>query len=115
MHAHSLPALLNHGYGLEQLKQWRIAQEEAGKPSTLDDFIRAHGLCVHCRSVGKLISGIQWQDSSGAEHTIALLAPEVSETIASLHERELKNALRWDYTYTTCDVCSGTGKRPKAA
>jgi len=60
----------------------------------------------------KFISGVHWQDSSGVEHTIELLAPGVPETIASLHQRELKNSLRWDYTYATCEVCEGTGKRP---
>jgi hypothetical protein len=67
----------------------------------------------NCRSAGKFISGVHWQDSTGVEHTIELLAPGVPETIASLHQRELKNALRWDYTYATCEVCGGTGKRTK--
>ena len=112
IHAHSLPALLNHGYSIEQVKQWRTEQEKAGKPSSLDDFLLAHQLCVHCRSAGKFISGVHWQDSSGVEHTVELLALGVPETIASLHQRELKNSLRWDYTYATCEVCEGTGKRP---
>ncbi len=42
IHAHSLPALLNHGYSIEQVKQWRTEQEKAGKPSSLDDFLLAH-------------------------------------------------------------------------
>jgi seryl-tRNA synthetase len=29
IHAHTLPALLNHGYGIEQVKQWRTEQEKA--------------------------------------------------------------------------------------
>src|SRR6266566_8366653 len=52
IHSHAVPALLKHGYGIEQVKQWRTEQEKAGKPSTFDDFLRAHGLCVHCRSAG---------------------------------------------------------------
>jgi hypothetical protein len=65
IHSHAVPALLKHGYGIEQVKQWRTEQEKSGKPSTFDDFLRAHGLCVQCRSAGKFISGIHWQDSNG--------------------------------------------------
>jgi hypothetical protein len=108
--SHALPALQEHGYGIEQVKQWRTDQEKAGKPSSFDDFLRAHGLCVHCHSAGKFISGVHWEDSGGVEHSIELLASGVPETIASLHERELKNALRWDYIYTSCDICGGSGK-----
>jgi hypothetical protein len=108
--SHALPALAKHGHGIEQIKQWRTEQEEVGKPSTFEDFLRAHGLCIRCQSTGNFISGVRWQDSSGNEHSIELLAPGVPETIASIHQRELKDALRWDYTYTTCEVCGGTGK-----
>jgi len=108
--AHALPALQKHGYGIEQVKQWRTEQERVGKPSTFEDFLRAHGYCVHCHSAGKFISGVHWQDSNGVEHSIELLAPGVPETIASIHQRELKDAVRWDYTYTTCEFCGGTGK-----
>jgi hypothetical protein len=109
---HASTGLTKHGYGIEQVKLWRAEQSQAGEPSSLEDFFRAHGLCFDCHAGGKNISGILWQDSSGVEHSIELLAPGVPETIASLHEQELKNALRWDYTYTTCEVCGGTGKRP---
>jgi hypothetical protein len=113
IYAHTMPALLNHGYSIQHVKRWRTEQENAGKPSSFDDFLLAHQLCVHCRAIGKFISGILWQDSSGIEHTIELLEPGVPETIASLHQRELKHGLRWDYTYAPCEVCGGTGKRPK--
>jgi hypothetical protein len=109
IHAHT--ALLNHGYGIEQVKQWRTEQEKAGEPSSFDDFLLAHQLCVDCRAAGKFISGVHWQDSNRVEHTMELLAPGVPETIASLHQRKLKNALRWDYTYATCKACGGTGKQ----
>jgi hypothetical protein len=108
--SHASTALQEHGYGIEQVKQWRTDQQKAGKPSSFDDFLRAHRLCVPCHSAGKFISGVHWEDSSGVKHGIALLAPGVPETIASLQERELKNAVCWDYTYTTCEVCGGSGK-----
>jgi len=108
--SHSSTGLMRHGYSIEQVKQWRTNEEKAGKPSAFDDFLRAHELCVHCHSVGKLISGLHWRDSSGVEHSINLVAPGVPETIASIHQRELKDAVRWDYSYTTCEMCGGTGK-----
>jgi len=111
IHDWALPALLKHGYSIEQVKQWRAEQYNAQQPSTLDDFIRVHGLCIHCRAVGRYISGIHWQDSTRVEHSVELISPGVPESIASLHERELKYALRWDYIYTTCEICGGTGKR----
>lgn len=106
----TLPALLKHGYSIEQVKQWRTEQDNARKPSTLEDFLRAHGLCVHCRSVGRHISGIHWHDASGVEHSIELVSQGVPESIASLYERELKYASSWDYTYATCEICGGSGK-----
>lgn len=110
IHDYTVPALLKHGYTIQGVKQWRTEQMQAGKPSALEDFLRAHGLCIHCRSAGRNISGIRWWDDDGAEHSVEIVSPGVPETIASLYERELKNALRWDYSYTTCEVCGGTGK-----
>jgi hypothetical protein len=110
IHDWTLPALLKHGYSIEQVKQWRTEQDKAGKPSTMDDFLRAHGFCVNCRAAGRHISGIHWQDSSGVEHNIELIARGVPESIASLHQRELKYALQWDFTYATCEIWGGTGK-----
>ena len=109
---HASTGLMKNGYGIEEVKQWRTEQDQAGKPSTLEDFFRTHGLCFNCHAGGKNISGIQWQDSNGAEHSIELLAPGVPETIASIHQRELKNAVRWDYVYKTCEVCGGSGVLP---
>lgn len=36
----------------EQIKLWRKDEHEAGRPSELDDFYRAHQLCWACRSSG---------------------------------------------------------------
>ncbi len=88
--------LMKHGYSIEQVKQWRAEQSQAGKPSTLEDFFPAHGLCSNCHAVGKNISGVQWQDSSGAEHSIELVSRGVPVTMASLYELDMKSAVRWD-------------------
>lgn len=98
-----------HGYGLSQIKQWRTQQHDAGKPSGLDDFLMTHGLCVHCHAAGRTISGVRWRDSSNIEHSVPIVEGG-SETVASLSERELKDALESDYTYAVCNFCGGSGK-----
>jgi hypothetical protein len=103
-------AFSEHGYSIDAVKHWRTEEANAGRPSTLDDFLQAHGLCVACRAAGRLIAGIHWQDSKGVEHRIELISPGVPESIASLHHRELKYSLQWDYTYINCEICGGTGK-----
>ncbi len=111
---HASTGLMKHGYGIGQVKQWRTEQSRAGKPSSLEDFFRAHGLCFNCHAVGQKISGVKWQDPA-AVSSIELLAPGVPESIASIHQRELKDAVRWDYIYTNCEVCGGTGVLPSQA
>lgn len=102
--------LYKHGYSIERVKQWRTEQQEAGNPSAFDDFLLAHGFCVHCHAAGEFIWGILWEDSNGVEHRIELPA---QGGIASIVQREGKNAVRWDHIYVTCEVCGGTGKSPK--
>jgi hypothetical protein len=109
--APSVTALTKHGYGIGQVKRWREEQNQAGKPSTLDDFCRAHGLCIHCGAEGKNIVGVRWRDLQGTEHTRQLATEGAApETVASIYEQELKNAAHWDYLYTACTSCGGTGK-----
>ena len=36
----------------QEIKLWRTKELEAGRPSGLDDFYRAHHLCWACKSTG---------------------------------------------------------------
>lgn len=52
-----MKSLDDHGYSLPAVKQWRQQEANAGRPSGLEDFVRAHGLCVECRGRGiKLVT-----------------------------------------------------------
>jgi hypothetical protein len=42
----------DHGYSLAVIKEWRRQEALAGRPSGLEDFVRAHGLCTGCRGQG---------------------------------------------------------------
>jgi hypothetical protein len=60
--------LFSHGYTLEAVKEWRAREYEAGRPSKLEDFLRAHyHLCVECRGNGKFAIGVCWRDKDGCE------------------------------------------------
>src|SRR6266849_3384281 len=104
---HSVASWMRHGYSIQTVKAWRAQELEAGKPSGLDDFYQAHGLCIECRGNGDKLLGCRWRDAKGKEHKRMLRA---GVTVATLHERHLKNAKEWDYLLETCDACAGTGK-----
>jgi hypothetical protein len=38
--------------GLPKIKAWRATEFEAGRPSSLEDYFRANGFCIHCHGVG---------------------------------------------------------------
>jgi hypothetical protein len=59
--------LRKHGFTLETVKEWRAQQHEAGRPSGLDDFFRAHGMCHQCAGEGRLVTGVRWRDEEGLE------------------------------------------------
>ena len=37
---------------LPEIKRWRAEEHKAGRPSGLEDFFRAHGLCFACKTTG---------------------------------------------------------------
>jgi hypothetical protein len=39
-------------FGGQQIKRWREEEHNAGRPSGLGDFYRAHHLCFACKSTG---------------------------------------------------------------
>ena len=106
-----MEGLRKHGYKLEDVREWRRAEYEAGRPSGYDDFFRAHGLCVECGGEGRLVIGVRWRDDDGVERSEA-------GPVAVLFQRHnlenptnwLSDALKWDYSYETCGVCGGSGK-----
>jgi hypothetical protein len=55
-------SLREHGFTIEDIKQWRKRQFEAGKPSNLKDFFDTHGLCSVCECTGVRLVG---RDDSG--------------------------------------------------
>ena len=56
--AHRLPyaglpfGLCGTRFSVQEVQDWRQKELVAGKPSGLEDFYRAHGLCWPCRSRG---------------------------------------------------------------
>ena len=46
-----------HGFTLLEIRRWRAAQSDAGRPSSLADFYAAHGLCMDCRGHGAQMIG----------------------------------------------------------
>ena len=102
--------LYTHGYTFEGVKEWRAREHEAGRPSGLDDFLRAHHLCVECRGNGKFAIGVRWRDRDGIERT------EEGRIAVLVQQHELENAAKWlsetrkwDYLYQSCETCGATG------
>ena len=112
MTANSPEGIFSHGYTLEAMKEWRAREHEAGRPSELDDFLRAHHICIECRGNGKFAIGVRWRDKDGSER-------EVEGPVAVLVERYdldnpakwLSDTRKWDYVYQSCEACGGTGTR----
>jgi hypothetical protein len=43
-----------------EIKRWRTEEHKAGRPSGLEDFFRAHGLCFACKTTGTRLSPVGW-------------------------------------------------------
>jgi hypothetical protein len=37
---------------MQDVKSWRASEFDAGRPSSLTDYLAAHGYCIHCHGVG---------------------------------------------------------------
>jgi hypothetical protein len=102
--------LSRHGFTIQQVREWREREYKAGRASGLDDFYRAHGICVACGGHGKLVLGVRWRDETGIEKS-----EEGSvATLLEHHSLEnpknwLTNTLKWDYLYEVCSACKGIG------
>ena len=109
--SNSPEALKKLGFTLQSVREWREREHEAGRPSELDDFFRAHQICVGCGGHGTLVIGVRWRDVDGVERSeqgpVAVLVQN-----HGLHEPEnwLSEVLKWDYLYETCSCCGGSGE-----
>jgi hypothetical protein len=99
-----------HGYSIQAVKDWRERECNAGRPSGLEDFSKAYGLCNACRANGNFIIGVHWADESGVEKTASLGSDQQPVSISQLVQTHNLNAFRWDYLYETCSTCRGIGK-----
>ncbi len=127
-----LANLAKRGYDQGEVRSWRQRQHDAGRPSTLKDFLAAHQLCTACDSTGEKIVGCWWRDTRGVKHTQKLQerggseedadqtssddvgpgGPDDGEKVTEMFDRFLKNAVEWGYLTELCDVCGGTGQTP---
>lgn len=74
----------------QEIKAWRTAEADAGRPSSYADFFHAHGFCVACLGEGvkRNENGLGWK-----------VVGMDSDTQLFEH----------------CPVCGGTGKGPSLA
>lgn len=102
--------LLKHGFTFQQVREWRERESNAGRASDLDDFFRAHGICVECGGHGKLVFGVRWRDEDGIERSEkGPVASLVDRYDLDTPKNWLTDALKWDYLYETCGSCKGVG------
>ena len=98
--------LRRHGFTIQQVKEWRERAHKAGRGSGLDDFYRAHGICVECGGHRRIVLGVRWRDENGTERS-------EEGPVASILERHnlgdlkywLTKTLKWDYLYSNCGSC----------
>lgn len=89
--------LESHGSSINQIKEWRERQYDAGEPSGLDDFYAAHGLCFDCSSSGVQMVG--WSSPT-------------PEELARHGDLEPDEDLP---VYEVCATCAGGGEAGRAA
>jgi hypothetical protein len=97
------------GFAIAEIKQWRTDRHNAGKPSGFDDFLAAHGFCAYCRAAGRFITRISWRDSKGDEKFFESPIADPPVELASVPKGPWEPTSEWQYEYTPCSVCGGTG------
>ena len=75
---------------LAEIKEWRTKEFDAGRPSSIADFCRAHGFCPDCHATGLA------RNANGRGHRAVALDGETR-------------------LYEVCEVCAGTGKLTNSA
>ena len=56
---------LSSFYSIAEIKRWREQERAVGRPSGLEDFYRAHGLCWQCKATGVTVSPVDWDGEIG--------------------------------------------------
>jgi rubredoxin len=82
----------NSGITACEIKEWRRAEFAAGRPSGLESFYAAHGVCPECGGEG--VRMVDWT------------APENDEEREAAHDLNLERLP----VYAVCPRCAGTGK-----
>ena len=84
----------SHGFSINDIKLWRKKQFDAGLPSEIEEFFRAHGLCVECLGEGVKQVGLSLPN-----------------------EQELATAAKIGLSqlpfFEACPICKGSGKGTK--
>ena len=82
-------------YNLQDVKRWREVQSDAGRPSGLNDFFAAHGICPTCTGEGVHMVG--WSDPIDED------------------ERRAAEELNLEQlpVYEVCPACGGSGATAK--
>ena len=102
--------LSRHGFTFQQVREWREGEYKAGRASGLDDFYRAHGICVECGGHGRLVLGVRWRDDGGEERSeTGPIAPLVQHHGLDNPKNWLTDKLKWNYLYETCGCCKDLG------
>lgn len=52
---------LREFYTLEKVKEWREKEDAEGRPSSLEAFYLAHGLCWACHATGIALAPVDWE------------------------------------------------------
>jgi len=47
-------------FSITEIKSWRHQEQNAGRPSGIEDFYRAHSLCSACKTRGIAVSPVGW-------------------------------------------------------
>lgn len=88
---YGLLAIKTHDISVHQIRQWREGELAAGRPSSLEDFYREHGLCPNCRGEG--VKMIGWSKPTDLDE--ALAAEDLGVEDLPLYDR--------------CSRCDGSG------
>jgi len=90
--AHGPLPVHDRGVTIQQIKEWRAIEFDAGRPNSLDDFYSAHQLCKKCRGEGVCMIG--WSQPVNADEF---------QATQELNLEELP-------LYAVCPLCGGTGR-----